>query len=353
MTGPTMRCYRLVEYGAPLAARDCAVPQPEGSEVLLKVSGVGVCHSDLHISDGHFDLGQGRRLPLGATVLPLTLGHEVAGEVAALGADATGLAVGEQVLAFPWIGCGACGTCARGDEHLCGRPRALGVTRDGGYAEYLLVPHPRYLIALDGLDPVAAAPLACSGLTTYGALRKFGPALEREPLVIIGAGGLGLMALGLLRMMAAHGVVVVEPDHARRDAALAAGALAAFDPAAERIAKAVREAAGGSIRMVLDLVGSGDSVALGLDLLGVGGKLVVVGLIGGDVALSVPLLPLKSLTVQGSYVGSLAELRDLVALAKRHGLPQLPIVRRPLAEAPDALADLHRGRVVGRTVLVP
>ncbi len=174
-----------------------------------------------------------------------------------------------------------------------------------------------------------------------------------EPVVIIGAGGLGLMALNLLKMMKARGAVVLDVNPASRAAALEAGALAAIDSAAERVTRQIRDAVGSPIRMVLDLVGTGKTAELGTALLNMDGTLVVVGLMGGSMYLSVPLLPLKSLSVRGSYLGSLEELQMLVDMVRQHGIPALPIDRRPLEAAATSLDDLRNGGVVGRIVLVP
>ena len=176
-----------------------------GTQVLLKVKAAGVCHSDLHIWEGGYDLGHGSK-PLSlkdrGVSLPRTMGHETVGEVLAFGPDAKtdtgGLKVGDVVLVYPWLGCGKCETCLGGDENMCVvKPNAIGVYCDGGYADHMTVPHPKYLINLKGLDPVTAAPYACSGVTTYSALKKVEKDLN-TPIVIFGAGGLGLMALSLL-----------------------------------------------------------------------------------------------------------------------------------------------------------
>jgi len=195
------RCYCLTAHHQPLVRREEDVPEPKGGEVLVKILGAGVCHSDIHIWDGEYDLGGGKKLVLKdrGVSLPLVMGHEIAGEVAALGPDAKGVRVGDKVLVYPWLGCGECPICLRDEENLCLKPSSLGVYRAGGYAEYVLAPRAKYCIGLDDLDPAEAAPLACSGVTTYSALRKFGPAIADAPVVIMGAGGLGHMALTVLR----------------------------------------------------------------------------------------------------------------------------------------------------------
>lgn len=349
-----MKCVHLSGFQSLLELVEKTTPVPTGNEVLLKVLGAGMCHSDAHIWEGHYDLGGGRTISMAGRIqFPLVMGHETSGEVVALGPDAQGVALGSRHVICSWIGCGNCAFCAQGDEHLCAAPRFLGVNRDGGYADHILVPDARYLIDIGDLDPVMAAPLVCSGLTTYSALKKAGPLLQKERIVIFGAGGLGLMALNLLRILGAPGAVVLEPDAAKRKAALTAGAVAAIDPRDIDATQQVRDALGNPVRFVLDLVGSGESAAMGFEMLDRVGKLVVVGLLGGAMQLAVPLLPMRAATIQGSYIGSPAELRELVAIVRRQGGLAIPIDRRTLAQADTALQDLRAGRVIGRVVLVP
>lgn len=347
---------QLVAFGQPLSARQGYAPVPTGTEVVLRVLGAGVCHSDVHLWEGFHDHGGGRRATFEARIgLPLTLGHETAGEVFAIGPDVAAaegaVAPGDRCLLCSWIGCGACEACAAGDENLCTAPRYRGVNRDGGYADFVVVPHPRYLIPLGDLDPVAAAPLACSGLTAFCALRK--ARSDQHRVVVIGAGGLGLMAVGLSRLLGDPAVIVVEPDAARRQAALEAGALAAIDPREGQALDRVRSAAGGPVRAVVDFVGGTDTTLLGFDLLAKGGTLVIVGLFGGALSVPIPMLASKAVTIQGSYIGRLDELRELVTLLRERGLPPMPLSRRPLADAGAAIQALRDGRGVGRTVLVP
>ena len=333
----TMRCFHLAHFGQPLLPVDQPLPVPTGTQVLLKVLAAGVCHSDLHIQDGQLDLGNGQFASFAARCnLPRTLGHETAGLVTAMGADvarlatglATGITLGSTVLVCPWVGCGSCHACLQGNENHCADSRFLGVSRDGGFAQHVLVPHPRYLVDLQGIDPVAAAPLACAGLTTYAALKKAGPLLQQRPVLLIGAGGLGLMALQVLRLMGGRGAVVLEIDPLKRRAALQAGALAAIDPAAPDADAQVRQAVGGPVLFVLDLVGGAATVSQGFRLLDKGGQMLLVGMQGGAMTLSLPVLATKAATLQGCYVGNLADLRELVALVRAHGLPAMPLDRR-------------------------
>lgn len=350
-----MRCYCVTEFGRPLAALDCDVPEPRGDEVLVRVRGAGVCHSDLHLWEGGYDLGGGRILSLKdrGTKLPLALGHEIAGEAVAAGPEARGVALGRNYLVYPWIGCGACPVCRAGNENLCPNARYLGVHRHGGYAEQVLVPSERYLLDLGDLDPAIAAPYACSGVTTYSALKKAGRSLREKPIVVIGAGGLGLMCLAILKGMGGAGAIVVELDPAKREAALAAGALAAVDGAAPDAAAQVAARLGEQASVVIDFVGSPPTASLGFDCVEKGGKLIIVGLFGGSAPWPLPFIPMRNITIMGSLVGNLAELTELMDLVRDGRVPPIPVNRMPLSAANEALGRLRDGKVVGRTVLTP
>src|SRR5215831_16606367 len=317
-----MKSFDVCECAAPLKLVERPTPKPTGSEVLLKVLAAGICHSDLHIWEGYYDLGGGKRLQLTdrGVKLPLTMGHENVGEVVAVGPDAKGVRIGATLLANPWIGCGECTVCKRGDENLCKTPRNLGVFTDGGYSDYVLVPHPRHLFDIGKLTPTQAAPLACSGVTTYSALKKVGPVLKDEPVVIIGAGGLGLMAIALHKAMGGKSVIVVDIDPVKREAAKKAGAILVVDGKAPDAAKQVQAATNGGAWAVIDFVGASDTARLGVDCLTTkGGKLIIVGLFGGDITMPTPFFPMRALTIQGSYVGSLPEMRELLDLVRKTG----------------------------------
>lgn len=349
-----MQSYDVCECGAPLRRMERPTPKPTGSEVLLRVLAAGVCHSDLHIWDGFYELGGGKRLQLleRGIKLPLTMGHENVGEVMAVGPEANGVRVGDVRLAHPWMGCGECAVCRRGEENLCAKPRNLGVFANGGYATHMMVPHPRYLFDIGELTPEQAAPLACSGITTYGALKKVGAAVLRdEPVVVIGAGGLGLMCLELVKKMDGRGVIMVDIDPAKREAAERGGALAVVDGAAPDAAKQIIAATKGGAWAVIDLVGSSATAKLGLASLIKGGKLIIVGLFGGDVTVPTPFFPMRAMSIQGSYVGTLPEMAELLDLVRRRGAPPVPIRTRPLDDVNEALNDLRDGKVVGRVVL--
>ncbi len=350
-----MTVYELTAFGQPLARRESTPPEPRGSEVLLRVDACGVCHSDVHLYDGYFDLGNSRRLDLArGRELPLTLGHEIAGEVMACGPEAVDAAVGDSRVVYPWHGCGACAVCARGDEHQCGTPQQLGVNASGGFADHVLVPHPRYLFDYGPADPSLAATYACSGLTAYGALRKVAPSDgATKSLLIVGLGGLGLAAVSLAPSVGPFEIIGADIDDARLQVARERGVVETVNTQAPDAAKQVKRRTGGGVAAAIDFVGSEQSASFAVSALALGGTLVVVGLFGGSLALSLPLLPLKQLSIRGSYVGSLPEMAALMALVRSGQVPPLPVTQRPLAEAQQSLDDLRGGRVVGRVVLRP
>ena len=346
-----MLSYQLEAFGRPLARVLRDTPVPQGSEVLLRVSTCGVCHSDVHLHDGYFDLGTEGRLDLARSVRPpRTLGHEIAGTVLALGPQAAGVQPGDRRVVYPWIGCGLCSLCRAGNEHLCAAPQALGVHRDGGFADHVLVPHARYLLDPGALPDAQACTYACAGLTAYSALRKAGPIGAADPLLIIGAGGVGLSGIRLARQMYGVAPIVAEIDRSKWDTARAAGAGELVDPAAEGALKALLKATGG-VAAVVDFVGAGTSFGFGFGVVRKGGKLVCVGLLGGAATLVPALVSMKAVSVLGSYVGSLREMEELMAIARSGVLPDLPLRTEPLAHASQALDDLRAGRVRGRVVL--
>ncbi len=348
---------QIVEWGKPLEARDYPDPKPEGTQVLVKVEACGVCHSDLHIHEGYFDLGGGRKLELAkvGVKLPHTLGHEIVGEVVAVGPEAKGAKIGDKRLVHPWIGCGACEFCQRGEELLCSAMKSLGARTNGGYADHVMVPHPRYLIDFAGVPAELACTYTCSGVTAFSALKKLSALPERDIAVIIGAGGVGLNAVMLAKAVLKCRIVVADVDASKRAAALQAGASAVFDngdPAAVAKLKEMTSSgagAGGAI----DFVGAPATAQFGIDVLRKGGTLVIVGLFGGTAPMPLPLFPQRLLTVRGSYVGDLNDITELMALVKTGKVPPLPVKARPLAEINQVLDELRAGKVLGRIVVKP
>jgi alcohol dehydrogenase len=343
----------LVAYAAPLCETVVPCPTPRGTEVLVRVARCGVCHSDVHMQDGYFKLGEDKRLDVtGGRMLPFTLGHEIAGTIESAGPAAEGATPGRAVAVYPWIGCGGCAACAAGDENICAAPRHLGITVDGGFASHVLVPHPRYLIDYAPLDAGFAGALMCSGLTAFAALKRLGDRAQRGPVLLVGLGGVGMMGLALARALLPHAPLAADIDAAKRAAALAAGAAAAFEPADPGARKALMAASGGSVFAACDFVGSDRSLAFATGALAKGGKVVVTGLLGGTFSTAAAMFPLKAMTIEGTMTGTLAEARELMALARGGGVAAIPISERPLAQAQSALDDIRAGRVIGRVVLV-
>jgi propanol-preferring alcohol dehydrogenase len=259
--------------------------------------------------------------------------------------------VGARRIVYPWVGCGVCAACTSDEDNMCLKPRSLGVFQHGGYATHVLAPHPRHLIDPGKLDPALAATYACSGITVYSAVMKLMPMPPDEPLVLVGAGGLGLNALALLRALGHRNIVVVDISEEKRAAAKAGGATSVVDGSGEDVAARIIEAAGGRVAAIVDLVNGTASAAAAFNALRKGGKLVQVGLFGGELRIPLPLMPIQALTIQGSYVGSVKDLRALVALAQGGTLPALPLAEVPMAQANDALMRLRDGKVTGRLVL--
>lgn len=347
-----MKRQKMVEYGAPLCEVVEPDPVPRGTEVLVRITRCGVCHSDVHIHEGFFDMGGGNRADIRANrKLPFTLGHEIVGTVVALGPDAEGVAIGDSRVVYPWMGCGACATCARGLEHLCPKSRHLGVNVEGGFGDSVLVPHHRYVLDYSGIDENRAGPLACSGLTAFSAMNKIPAAGASDPLLIIGAGGVGLMAIQVARALHPDApLIVAEIDPVKAQAAKEAGATVVIDPREkESLTRLQREF--GGVHAAFDFVGAESTVQLAARGLRRGGTAIIVGLFGGAFTLPIPLFPWNGITVMGSYVGSLEELTRLLDLIRTGRVAPIPVTLRPMAEASEALHDLREGKVIGRTVL--
>jgi len=348
-----MISYQVIEHGKPLQKVLGETPKPQGSEVLMRVTRAGVCHSDLHIWEGYFDLGGGKRFYVKerGCVPPFTLGHEPFGVVEALGPRAkggkAGVKVGDKRLVYPWIGCGKCAVCKAGQDNYCvSGSRFLGVNRAGAYATHLLVPDAKYLVDTRGIDDAFAATLACSALTTYSAAAKL-PALgAKDEVAVLGCGGLGLIGISVLRAQGAKNIVACDIDDAKLAVAAKLGARRTINTRASEAPEQLRGIAG-----ALDFVGSPATAMLGISALRKGGRYIICGLYGGELVHPLPPIAQRAIGIIGSYVGSLQELKEVVALAKKGKLKPLPVTTRPAQEANQALEDLKGGRVVGRVVL--
>lgn len=343
---------RAVQYRAIGASPEVVTvpdPEPGPGEVLLRVAAAGVCHADVEV------LGlPAEEFPF---PLPLTLGHEGVGTVAALGAGVTGLEEGEPVAVYgPW-GCGRCAACADGAENYCPHAAELGISppglgAPGAMAEYLLVDDARHLVPLAGLDPVAAAPLTDAGLTSYHAVKRALPRLAPgTAAVVIGVGGLGHLAVQLLRALTASRVIAVDVAEEKLALARTVGAHEAV-LSDERAAERVRELTDGQgARAVFDFVGSPETVATAGRAASVAGEVAVVGLGGGALPVGMRATP-NGVTVRSPYWGTRGEFVEVLELA-RAGALRVHVETYGLAEAPLAYERLRAGRVDGRAVVLP
>jgi len=349
----TYTSYDLVAFGEPLEARERPMPTPSGTEVMLRVRRSGVCHSDLHMVEGFFDLGEEGQLKMvdRGMQLPLALGHEIVGEVVATGPDAKEATIGTTMLVFPWIGCGQCRACNEDRENDCMKMRIIGLMRDGGYATHVMVDHPKFLVDIDGLDLDTVAPYACSGLTVYNALKKLGPLRDGEWMAVMGTGGLGLNAIAIARAMGRERIVAIDVDANKLEAATSMGADAVLDSSKGDALDRLRDITDNQLFAVLDTVGVPATSRLAVHTLVKTGRYMVVGLHGGDFKMPLPWLPQKALTVRGCHVGNSGELRELIELVKTGKVKEIPVTLRPLAEADQALNALKAGKVTGRIVL--
>ncbi len=350
-----MRAWAVVETEKPLQEIEQPTPTPTGTQVLVEVSHCGVCHSDVHFWEGFLDLGGPEKTPISAMGLkpPLTLGHEIFGTVVALGpdADGKGVQVGDKRIVFPWVGCGDCERCLAEEDNLCAKGAAIGVRQQGGFGSHVVVPHPRHLIDAGDIDPAVAATYACSGLTVYSAIRKIMPIAPDKPVVLIGAGGLGLSAIEVLKALGHRNIISVDVSEPKRRAALTAGASQAIDGTGEDVADRVKAAAGGPVPAVVDLVNSSATVKVALAVLARGGMTVQVGMFGGRLDVPLMTFPGQGVSIHGNFVGNPKELREVVALARSGRLKPIPVETRPKSQASRTLQELRDGKITGRVVL--
>jgi alcohol dehydrogenase, propanol-preferring len=351
-----MKSAKIIEINQPLQIQENKTPKPKGSQVLVKVQSSGVCHSDIHLWEGGYEGPQGQFLKTTdrGVKYPLTPGHEIAGIIDGLGDQTEGFAKNEKVLVYPWIGEGLCPACRTGEENLCDKPRSLGIYNDGGYAEYVLVPSYKYLVKLgDEIDTDTSAPLSCSALTAYGAVKN-GNLTPNDNVVIVGTGGLGLMAIQLAKAITGSRIIALDRDDNKLKAAKENGADDIINSQKEDAVKAVMELTG---RMgadaVIDFVNASSTVETDLNFLRRRAKLVLVGLFGGELKLNLIAMPTRSYKLIGSYTGSMNDLIELVSLAKRGIIKPIISNKFKLEEATKALKMLRDGKILGRGVINP
>jgi propanol-preferring alcohol dehydrogenase len=342
-----MKAARLHAYGQPLSLDDVPVPTPAAGEVIVRIAGAGFCHSDLHVIDGEIKI-----LPK----LPITLGHENAGFVSALGAGVTGVREGDAVLVFGGWGCGRCLHCLVGDEQLCDKPTWCGLSQwDGGYAEYLRVPHARYLVPLRTIHPREAAPLADAALTPYRAIKRALPFLAPDQTaLVIGCGGLGQYGLKLLNLLSGCRVIAVDNNDTKLQMAGNLGAKQTLRADLPELPQRILELTDGlGANAVFDFVGNDATLALAFASARTGGKVTQVGLAGGTARLR-PLDTVRfEVLFETTLWGTLKELHEVVALVDGYRLTPTHTEYASLDHIGDVYRRLKQGEVASRIVITP
>jgi propanol-preferring alcohol dehydrogenase len=351
-----MEAARIIQPNESLQIQQLETPKPKGSQVLVKVNSSGVCHSDIHLWQGGYEGPGGQFLKTTdrGVKYPLTPGHEIAGTVESMGEEAEGFSKNQNVIVFPWIGEGLCPACRIGQENLCDKPRSLGIYTDGGYAEYVLVPSYKYLVKLDeDMDLDASATLSCSALTAYGAVRN-AVLNPYDNLVVVGAGGLGLMAMQLAKSITGSKIIAMDLDDNKLNVAKKNGADNTINSKKEDPVKAIMELTDKmGADAIIDFVNASKTVETDMQLLRRRGKLVLVGLFGGELKLSLVSMPTRAYKIIGSYTGSISEMVELVSLAKRGVIKPVVSERFKLNQATEALTKLKDGKIIGRGVINP
>ena len=343
-----MRAHRIVEAQKPAALCEVEVPEPGPGEVLVKVGGAGLCHSDLHLM--HFSQ---------PGLQPFTLGHETAGWVESFGAGVRGVDLGEPVLVHGAWGCGRCRRCQTDQEQYCEmiaatrQPAGSGLGRDGGIAEYLLVPAARHLVPLGDLDPRTAAPLDDAALTPYHVIKRYLPLCTPDNWVmVIGVGGLGHAAIQLVRTLSGARVVALDINDDKLAQAAALGADATIRSDAADAAAQVRSATGGQgVALVLDCVGIDATMALAAASVHQISQIAVIGVGLGNLQFSFLAVPYET-SISTTFWGTVGELREVVALAAA-GRFELHVEQIALEAVGHAYERLEAGQVTGRVVALP
>lgn len=345
-----MRAIVFEDYKTFPVLKDVDKPKPGPGEVLLKVAGAGACHSDVAVYN-EFEKGGP-----GAVPPPFILGHENSGWVEELGEGVTGFTKGDAYLAYGPIGCGKCRACSRGQGTYCVNAAtnpylAIGLGRDGGMAEYVTVPA-RNLVPLGDADPVAAAPLSDAGLTPYHAIKQALPNLNGggKFALVIGLGGLGQIAVQILRALTGATVIATDMKDEAMAKAADAGAVtvAGGDGQAERI----RDITGGKgVDAAFDFVGASGTIAVAAQSMGLKGRCTVVGIGGGSYEWSFFTNPYES-TLTNTYWGTIEDLHEVVDMY-RAGQIVPEIERYSLEDGLDAYRKLQAGELSGRAVIVP
>ena len=351
-----MKSYELQSCGKRLKEVFSRRPKPKGKELLLKTISCGVCHSDLHIQNGYFDLGNGDQIQA-IHQLPHTMGHEIYGEVVAVGEQVSKRMIGKKRVVYPWIGCGNCSVCDSNEEQYCFLGKNIGISTPGGYAEYVIVPDTKYLFDSGKKTALMSGCFACSGLTSYVAIKKilFGKKSfkKTDTLVFVGLGGVGIMGLNIAIHLFKKIPIVIDIDSKKLEHAKEMGVELCYNPKDNPdFLLDLLEKTGGGASGAIDFVGSEQSFDIAFNSIKRGGTCVITGLFGGKLQVPLPLIALMSKKIIGSYVGNLAEMQELMAFVKKGLLPSIPIEVLEVKEVNKALKKLKSGKVLGRLILL-
>jgi propanol-preferring alcohol dehydrogenase len=341
-----MKAARLHKLNTPLEVDEIEIPVVRRGEVLIRIAGAGVCHSDIHVIKGLLPLPEGDE----RWALPLTLGHENVGYIEKLGPEAEGFKDGDAVAVWGGRGCGSCRICRSGDEQLCNIWHWLA---NGGYAEFMHIPSTRFLAKLDGLDPVEASALTDAGLTSYRAIKKILPYLYPGAyVVLIGIGGLGHLALQELMVMCpSTRIVAVDVSDSKLQMARDLGAVHVVDGRGNANEEIIKITGGEGAQAVVDIVGSNDSLQMAVEVIGGKGLIVIVGVAGGILPFSM-FLGKPEVVVTTSAWGTYNELQEVLQLA-REGKIKAKTQSFSLMQVNEAFALLEEGKIDGRAVIIP
>jgi len=343
-----MKAFQILKWKTPAILKDVPVPEPGPGQILIKIGGAGVCRSDLHIMD-HFEDGMVPFSP------PFTLGHENAGWVQACGPGVNGLEIGQPVVVYGIWSCGQCRPCAEGQENYCDHYAELpsgGLGLDGGFTEYMLVPDKRFVIPLDKIEPWQAAPLTDAGLSSYHAVKRVLQALTPgSTVVVVGAGGLGHMAVQFLSILCGARIIAVDRDKTALQLAAKVGADLCLE-AGEAATAEIRTQTGGlGVDAVLDFVGSDNTLQFAAGIVRSNGQIVMTGLDGGTLPFSMYSIP-YGCSVSITYGGTRAEMLEVLALAEQ-GKIHAHAERYSLEEVANVYQMLRDGKIKGRAVITP
>lgn len=342
-----MQAARLHAYGKPLLIEDVPRPTPSAGQIVIRVEGAGFCHSDLHIISGDIQV-----LPR----MPLTLGHENAGTVSAIGDGVHAVKEGDHVAVYGGWGDGFCDYCVAGEENLCPTMQWVGLSQhEGGYAEYLLVPHERYLVPLHALEPKVAAPLTDAALTPYRAVTRALPSVSPDyPVLVIGCGALGQFGVKILRLLSGAEIIAIDLDDGKLKTARESGATHTINARDADVKQKILDIARGvGVSAAFDFVGADSTLELALASTRPAGRVVQVGLAGGTAHVAALKTVKPEVSVSVSWWGNIRELREVLALAESGRLTPIPLEFWPLDKINEVYERVKHGQVAGRAVLTP